>query len=220
MQLHTPDPRFTASAGAQANFRLAVKLALAFVVLLWMIHLVSLGLELQRLGIRPREIGGLVGILFAPLLHSDFTHLISNSMPLIVLGAGMLYLYPQAAFRVLLAVWLGTGLLVWLLARPAIHIGASGLIYGLFAYVFLAGLIRRDLRALAAALLVFFLYGSLAWGVLPLRAGVSWETHLIAALIGVLAAVRFRHLDQPPRKRYAWEDEEERDEYEDSDGSR
>lgn len=217
MQLHTPDPRFTGSERARANFHLAFGLALGFVALLWVIHLVSLGPELQRFGIRPREPAGLVGLLFAPLLHGDFSHLIANSMPLVVLGTGMLYLYPQAAFRVLLGVWLGTGVLVWLLARPALHIGASGLVYGLFAYIFLAGLIRRDLRALAAAMLVFFLYGSLAWGVLPLRAGVSWETHLIAAVIGLLAAVYYRRLDIPPRKRYAWEDEEEGED-EDRDG--
>ncbi|HUF20040.1 MAG TPA: rhomboid family intramembrane serine protease, partial [Burkholderiales bacterium] len=98
--------------------------------------------------------------------------------------------------------------LVWLFGRAAIHVGASGLVYGLVAYIFFAGVLRRDRRAVAASMLVFFLYGSLAWGVLPIEPGVSWETHLAAALIGVALAFAFRHLDIPPRRRYTWEEEE------------
>jgi membrane associated rhomboid family serine protease len=81
------------------------------------------------------------------------------------------------------------------------------LVYGLVSYIFVAGLIRRDRRAIAACLLVCFMYGSLVWGVLPLERGVSWETHLAAALIGVPMAIMLRHTDIPPRKRYSWEDE-------------
>jgi membrane associated rhomboid family serine protease len=73
--------------------------------------------------------------------------------------------------------------------------------------MFVAGLLRRDRRAIAASLLVVFMYGSLAWGVLPIQPGVSWETHLSAAVIGVLLALVLRKLDVPPRKRYTWEDE-------------
>ena len=93
------------------------------------------------------------------------------------------------------------------------HVGASGMVYGLAGYIFLAGVIRRDTRAIAASLLVCFLYGTLVWGVLPIKAGVSWETHLAAALIGLVLAITLRRLDIPPRKRYAWEDE--KDEFED-----
>ncbi|UCF76379.1 MAG: rhomboid family intramembrane serine protease, partial [Betaproteobacteria bacterium] len=89
----------------------------------------------------------------------------------------------------------------------SVHIGASGLVYGLVSYIFAAGVIRRDRRAIAASMLVYFLYGTLVWGVLPIRAGVSWETHLAAALIGLAMAIAFRHVDIPPRKRYDWEDE-------------
>ena len=111
------------------------------------------------------------------------------------------------------AVYLGPGIAVWLFARASVHVGASGLVYGLVSYIFVAGVIRRDRRAIAASLLVSFLYGSLAWGVLPIEPGVSWETHLAAALIGLVLAIALRRLDIPPRKRYAWEDEN--DEYED-----
>jgi membrane associated rhomboid family serine protease len=88
-----------------------------------------------------------------------------------------------------------------------VHLGASGLVYGLVSYVFVAGLIRRDRRAIAASLLVVLMYGSLAWGVLPIQPGVSWETHLSAAVIGGLLALLLRKLDIPPRKRYVWEDQ-------------
>ncbi|MEX0957964.1 MAG: rhomboid family intramembrane serine protease [Burkholderiales bacterium] len=211
MQIHVPDPSFTSSEHARHNFQLAVKLSVGFVAAIWCIHLLNWGLDLGlgHFGVRPREAFGLSGILFAPLLHGGFSHLISNSLPLLVLGVGMLYLYPNSSVTVLPAVFLGPGALTWLFGREAIHIGASGLVYGLVSYIFFAGVIRRDRRAIAASMLVFFLYGSLAWGVLPIEPGVSWETHLFAALIGVALAFVLRNRDIPPRRRYAWEDEED-----------
>ena len=215
MQIHTPDPSYTSSERARANFRLAIKITLGFVALIWFVQLLNWGLDLglERFGIRPRQLGGLPGILLAPLLHGGFSHLFANSLPLLVLGTVMLHLYPNSALKVIPAVYLGPGIAVWLFARASIHLGASGLIYGLVTYIFVAGLIRRDRRAIAASLLVCFLYGALAWGVLPIQPGVSWETHLAVALIGLALAIALRHLDIPPRKRYAWEDE--KDELED-----
>lgn len=211
MQIDIPDPAYTTSERARANFRLAFKIALGFVVLIWLIDILNwaLDLELQRFGVRPRQFAGLPGILLAPLLHGGPVHLIANSLPLLVLGTGMLYLYPNSVLKVLPAVYLGPGIAVWLLAKASTnHVGASGLVYGLVGYIFVAGIIRRDQRAIAASLLVCFLYGTLVWGVLPIQSGVSWETHLTAGLIGVLLAIALRNLDIPPRKRYSWEDEE------------
>jgi membrane associated rhomboid family serine protease len=94
---------------------------------------------------------------------------------------------------------------VWLFGRDSVHFGASGLVYGLVSYIFVAGVLRRDRRAVAASLVVCFMYGYLAYGVLPTQPGVSWETHLAAAFIGVGYAIALRRLDVPPRKRYAWE---------------
>src|ERR1700704_5562626 len=210
MQVHIPDPDYTSSERARANFRLAAKIALGFVVLLWLIQLLNggLDLELQRFGVHPREFAGLPGILLAPLLHGGFAHLLTNTLPLLVLGTGMLYLYPGSAFKVIPAVYLGPGIAVWLFAKASsVHVGASGLVYGLVSYIFVAGVIRRDRRAIAASLLVAFLYGSLMWGVLPIEPGVSWETHLAAAMIGLALAIALRQLDVPPHKRYDWEDE-------------
>ena len=219
MQIHIPDPDYTSSEQARANFRLAIKIALGFVALIWCIQLLNWGLDLglERFGVRPRQLAGLPGILLAPVLHGGFSHLFANSLPLLVLGTVMLHLYPNSALKVIPAIYLGPGIAVWLFARVSVHLGASGLVYGLVSYIFMAGLIRRDTRAIAASLLVCLLYGALAWGVLPIEPGVSWETHLAAALIGLALAIALRRLDIPPRKRYAWEDE--KDEYEDDQSS-
>jgi len=214
MQVHVPDPSFTDSASTRANFRRAAKFALVFVAAIVAIHVVNwlFDLDLQRFGIHPRQPDGLPGILLAPLLHGDFGHLVSNVLPLLVVGTAMLHLYPDAARIVLPVIYVGPGIAVWFFGRDSIHIGASGLVYGLVTYVFVAGLLRRDRRAIAASLLVSFMYGALVWGVLPIRLGVSWETHLAAAVLGVVLALLLRGRDIPPRRRYAWEGEPEPDE--------
>ena len=211
MDIDQPDLVAIKAARARTNFRLAVRISFGFVVVLWLVHLLILGLDLgpENFGVRPRQWVGLLGIVFAPLIHGDFAHLFSNSLPLIVAGTTMLYLYPQSSLRVLPAVYLGPGVAVWLFAEGSSHVGASGLVYGLVGYIFVAGLIRRDRRAIAASLLVSFMYGALVWGVLPIKLGVSWETHLAAALIGVALAIALKNLDVPPRRRYSWEDEVE-----------
>ena len=210
MQFDPLDPAYTSSERSRAHFRLAARISLGFLALVWLINLAQWGLDLppDPFGIRPREWSGLPGIVFAPLVHGSFEHLVSNTPPLLVLGTAMLFLYPNSALRVVPAVYLGTGLAVWLFARPSVHFGASGLVYGLASYVFVAGLLRRDRRAIAASLLVWFMYGSLAWGVFPIQEGVSWETHLAAALIGVASAFALRRLDVPPRRHYEWEGQE------------
>ena len=209
MQFHLPDPAFTGSEQNRAHFRLAVKLAFGFVALIWLVHLMNWGLDLdpEPFGIRPRQLSGLPGILLAPLAHGGFDHLIANTLPLLVVGTAMLFLYPNATPKVLPLIYLGPGLAVWLFGRDSVHLGASGLVYGLVSYVFVAGLLRRDRRAIAASLVVCFMYGSLVWGVFPIRLQMSWETHLAAALIGAAMAIALRRLDVPPRKRYAWDDE-------------
>jgi membrane associated rhomboid family serine protease len=210
MEIHTPDPAFTSSSRSRANFRLAVKIVSGFVALLWLIQVLSSALDVgpADFGVRPRQLAGLPGILLAPLVHGGFAHLFANTLPLLVSGTAMLYLYPRSSLRVLPAVYVGPGIAVWLFGRASSHVGASGLVYGLVAYILVAGVIRRDRRAIAASLLVCFLYGALVWGVLPLEPGVSWETHLAAAAIGVVLALALRQLDIPPRNRYTWEDEE------------
>jgi membrane associated rhomboid family serine protease len=209
MHLDVPDPAYTGSLPSRALFRVALRIAFGFVALLWIIELATWMWDLDPAlsGVRPRQLDGLPGIVFAPLVHAGVEHLLANSAPLLVLITTMVFLYPRSAIRTLPAVWLGTGLAVWLFGRESIHLGASGLVYGLASYVLVAGVLRRDTRAIAAALVVWFMYGSLVWGALPTPLAVSWETHLAAALVGVALAVALRHLDRPPRKRYDWERE-------------
>jgi membrane associated rhomboid family serine protease len=206
-----PDPARAESERARANFRLATRISLGFVALIWLIELLNwaLGLSPGVFGVRPRQWAGLPGILVAPLMHAGFAHLIANTPPLLIAGTAMLYLYPASALRVLPAIYLGPGLAVWLFARGGVHLGASGLVYGLVSYIFFAGLIRRDRRAIAASMLVAFMYGALVWRILPIERGISWETHLAAALIGVALAIALRRFDVPARRRYSWEDEKD-----------
>jgi len=214
MQFRMPDPEYTASARSRANFLLAFRIVLGFVVVMWSVFFFDQLVELRliRFGLRPRDGAGLLGVVTTPLLHYDFRHLASNTLPLLVGGTMLLFLYPNAALRVLPALYFGSGLLAWTFARASVHIGASGLIYGLLAFVFVSGVLRRDLRSIGAALLVWFLYGSMLWGILPGRPDMSWELHASGMLIGLAMAVRYRHFDHPPMKRYAWEDEPEPEE--------
>jgi membrane associated rhomboid family serine protease len=210
MALGKPDPRFTHSRRAQSNFRLALRISLVFTGILWSILIVdsAFGLGLGRFGLRPGSAPGLVGVVTAPLLHGGFEHLLSNTLPLVISMTATLYLYPRSAVRVIPVIWLGSGLLAWFIGRNSLHYGASGLIYGLLAYVFISGLLRRDMRSIAVSLLVGFLYGSMVWGVLPIRPHMSWEMHLSGAVIGAVLAFVYGKWDRIPLVRYEWEDDD------------
>jgi membrane associated rhomboid family serine protease len=210
MDFPVPDPRYTHTEQARAHFHLAARLAFGFVALIWLVYLMNWAFDVDPdpFGIRPRQLAGIAGIFFAPLVHSGFAHIAANTLPLLVLGTAMLFLYPVSALRVLPVIYFAPGIVVWLFGRGAVHLGASGLIYGLVAYIFVAGLLRADRRAIAASLVVAFMYGSLTLGLLPTPPEVSWETHLSAAVIGVLLALWLRRLDVVPPKRYHWEDDD------------
>jgi membrane associated rhomboid family serine protease len=164
-------------------------------------------MRLYKLGVYPREFSGLVGILTAPLIHADFSHLISNSFTLFILFFGVIYFYRNSVFQVFIIIYIVDGILVWLTARSSYHIGASGLIYGFASFLFFSGVFRKDKRSIALSLLIVFLYGSLVWGVLPVEPGVSFESHLFGAITGLICAFIFRKNDPP--KKYSWEKEEE-----------
>ncbi len=213
MQLRVPDPDYAASKSAQSSFKLALKLTFGFVALLWLIHFfqVVTGLSLVQLGLQPRDLGGLTGLIFTPLLHGNFEHLMSNSMPLFIGGVAILFLYPNSALRVLPLLYVGSSALAWTFARPSIHIGASGLVYGMLTYVFVAGVLRRDVRSVGVSLMIWFLYGSMVWGVFPVAPRMSWELHATGLVLGVVLAWLYRDWDQPPLKTYEWEDEDEQE---------
>ncbi|HEY7873108.1 MAG TPA: rhomboid family intramembrane serine protease [Rudaea sp.] len=169
-----------------------------------------LGWDMDDLGIRPRDVHGLIGILTAPFVHASFEHLMSNTLPMGLLAALALYAYPRATRLALPFVWIVSGIGVWLWARPSIHVGISGIAHGLMFFLFFMGLLRRDRLAIAIALTVFFLYGGMVMTVLPRDPQVSFEYHLFGAIAGLIAAFLWHQRDpQPPRKRYSWEIEED-----------
>jgi membrane associated rhomboid family serine protease len=187
-------------------------LSAAFVVGLWLIEAAQLllGVDLTPFGVYPRQLQGLEGILLAPLIHGSLSHLSANSPPLLLLGTMLLYAYPRAARILIPSVYLGSGLGVWLFARSAYHIGASGLTFGLLAFLLTIGILRWDKRAIALSLAVSFLYGSMLWGIFPTRENISFESHLSGALIGLILAFVLKRLDPSlPEKRFSWEDEDE-----------
>ncbi len=168
------------------------------VAVLWIVFAFDhvFGLDLYRHGVLPRRIEGLWGIVISPFVHGSWDHLISNSAPILILGWLLVYFYPRAAWRVVLACWAMGGLWVWTTARDSYHIGASGIIYGLAAFLFFSGVFRKRVALMAVSLIVVFLYGSMVWGVLPLRDEVSFESHLFGAIAGVLMAWFYRKV--PP----------------------
>jgi len=194
------------------DLRRSAAVAGGFVGLLWLVWLADafFSLHLYRFGVHPRDMGGLPGILLAPLIHGSFAHLFANTLPLFILGTALLYGYPRAARVALPLIYLGAGLGTWLFARASYHVGASGLTHGMMLFVFVIGVLRRDRPSIALSLLVFFLYGGMIWGVFPQDPKVSYETHFFGALMGVALAFLLRNRDpRPPERRYDWEDEAE-----------
>ncbi len=210
MYIQRHDPSQFDLGKDRKSFRLALKLALASALVLWSVTLIAqlFDLNLVYLGVYPRSISGLLGVLFAPLIHSGWSHLFSNTLPLIVGLLTALYTYPNASMRALPIIYFGSSALAWTFARPSYHIGASGFIFGILAFVFVSGILRRDMRAMAVSMIIWFMYASMIWGVLPIREGTSWEMHLAGAIIGVLVAIKYRLFDTLAVKKYSWEDEE------------
>lgn len=189
-------------------------LTASFTAALWLIKIteVMLSASFIEYGIYPGQTGGLAGILWAPLIHSSFSHLFANTAPLLVLGTALIYGYPRSARIVIPAVYFGTGLGVWLFAREAFHVGASGLTFGFMFFVFTVGVLRWDKRATSLSLVVFFLYGGMIWGIFPSQPDISFESHFFAAVIGITLAVLLKNHDPyPAEKQYSWEQEEEID---------
>lgn len=200
------------------NNRLYDSLIIPFrlIAVLWIIHLIQyiLPFNFGYLGIYPGEFWGMRGILFAPLIHSDWGHLLSNTPPLFALSAIIMYFYRRVALPSFVMIYLLTGLGVWLFGREVFHIGASGVIYGLVSFVFWNGIFRRNLKSIVLALIVVFYYGSMFAGILPGQEGISWESHLIGGIVGILVSYWFKEVIEKDEQKtvYSWELEPEKKE--------
>ncbi len=200
-------------------YALAIPVVLLFIM--WVVKFVeySFDISFANYGNYPLDIKGLAGIVLMPFIHGSWDHLMANSVSFLVLSTALFYFYNNISARVLFGIWILSGIWVWFGGRPSWHIGASGIIYGLSSFLFVSGIIRKDKRLAALALIVTFLYGSLIWGVFPdfypKEKHISWEGHLGGAIAGIIMAIYYRN-SGPKQKQFSWEIEDE-DEIEDDD---
>lgn len=176
------------------------------------------GIHLGRtFGLMPGSIPGLKGILFSPLLHSQegWGHILSNTPPLFILTSMVLFFYPRVGKKAFWTIYLLAGIFLWIfgiftrLGQYDYHIGASGVIYGLVAFIFWSGVFRKNVKSIALALIVLFFYGSLVFGIFPGKSGVSWEGHLMGVVAGILTAFWYKSSieEDEMRKIPSWEKE-------------
>ncbi len=172
------------------------------VFLIWLVYFIEIrfGDNFNEYGIYPQTLLGLRGIIFSPFLHGSIEHLLSNSIPLLVMLASLFYFYEGIATKVLLWGIFLTGFLTWTFARPSYHIGASGVVYFLVSFIFFSGVFRKYYRLAAVSLIVVFLYGSTVWYIFPIEEQISWEGHLSGFLVGFVFAFIFRKTGPQPEK--------------------
>ncbi|MFY0603626.1 MAG: rhomboid family intramembrane serine protease [Flavobacteriaceae bacterium] len=178
------------------NHNLSVfKLPIVFVITIWFIYWVEInyGFNFNKYGVFPRTVSGIKGVFLTHFIHSDTSHLFNNSIPIFVLMSALFTFYKEVAYKVLIIGGILTGFLTWIIAREAYHIGASGIVYLLFSFIFFSGIIRKHYRLIAISLIVIFLYGSMIWYVLPIKEGMSWEGHLSGFLIGLIFGFLYKN---------------------------
>ena len=165
------------------------------ILTIWFVYFIEIkfGFNFNKLGILPRDFKGLRGILFSPFIHSNTSHLYNNSVPLFVLLASLFYFYREVSIKVLLYGIFFSGLISWIIGRESYHIGASGVIYLLFSFIFFSGIIRKHYRLIAMSLVIIFLYGSMIWLILPTEDRISWEGHLSGFIIGLLLSFIYKN---------------------------
>ncbi len=213
--MFSDNSREAASSPPQQHLFDTLRFPAGLTAILWIVHtyLFLSNTDPGNYGIFPRRLWGLRGVITAPLVHASWEHLMSNTVPLFVLTALTLYFYRRVAMRAFWLIYLGTGTLVWLLGRAVIHIGASGIVYGLVAFLFWNGIFRRSLRSIILALIVLIFYSGMFAGILPDQEGISWESHLLGSFSGIFAAFWFKEEleDEEIERPEPWTaDEEER----------
>ncbi|MBL4662728.1 MAG: rhomboid family intramembrane serine protease [Flavobacteriaceae bacterium] len=182
---------------------------LLFVILIWLAFWIDLrfNFRFSKWGIYPMKVEGLKGVLFAPFIHGSLKHLFNNSIPLFALSAALFFFYRNLRWKVLFWGTLLTGLLTWVIARPAMHIGASGVVYMLVAFLFFKGIISRRYQLIAISMIVVFVYGGLLRYLFPVDPKISWEGHLSGFIIGLILAFVLKQ-QSVENKKYAWEQDD------------
>ena len=181
-----------------------------FLFIMWTIKIIEYNFNVSfvNLGVSPLKLSGLKGLIFSPFIHKDFTHLLNNSYPIIILGGMLFAFYKKIAIQLFLWLFFISGFWLWIIGRPSFHIGASGIIYALASFLFVSGIIRKNPRLSSVSMIIIFLYGSMIWGILPTKEPISWEGHLSGFFAGILVAIFYKD-EGPQRKRYQWEIDEE-----------
>jgi membrane associated rhomboid family serine protease len=181
----------------------------SFVVILWLVRLFEyeFQLDFSPWGILPLTLKGSWGIICSPLIHANFEHLAANSLPLFILAFSLFFFYRNSSYIIFILIYLFSGFFVWLFGRDAIHIGASGVIYGLAGFLFMSGIISFNVRLLTVSLIVALIYGGMFWGIFPIKPGISWESHLWGGISGFGLALFFRK-SAPPNQRDQEEEED------------
>ncbi len=203
-----PDPPSPELEKAEKRiFKVSLLIPALFVVFFWLVKIVesAMSYRLYFHGVYPRTTEGLSGIVLSPFIHGDFSHLANNSATFMVLGTALFFFYRKLALRIFSLNYFMSGAILWLIGRESWHIGASGVIYGMAAFLFLSGLFRHDMRLLTISLIITFLYGSMFWGLLPIDPRISWDGHLAGACSGTLLSLWYRN-QGPPRKKFDWEE--------------
>lgn len=179
------------------------------VLSIWTVFWIELKfkINLNDLGIYPRSLKGLRGIVFSPFIHGSLQHLYNNTIPLAILTASLFYFYKEVAIKVLVIGVIGAGLFTWIIGRPSFHIGASGIIYLLASFIFFKGIFTKYYRLVALSLMIVFVYGGLLWYIFPIKDGISWEGHLGGFVCGLLLAALLKS-KIPVTQKYKWEEED------------
>jgi len=185
-----------------------IGLPLFFVLFLWFVYWLEIRFDFDFIehGVYPRTFSGLQGVIFSPFIHSDLEHLYNNSIPLLVLLAALQFFYVKQSFTVIFYGIIFSGLITWLIGRQNYHIGASGLIYVLFAFIFFKGIFTKYYRLVALSLTVIMIYGGMVWYVFPkVDDTVSWEGHLAGLITGFVLAILHQTPEFKKVPKYDWE---------------
>ena len=193
---------------------LAASFPLFLLFVLYTLKILEAGMDwdFTRLGVYPLQKRGVFGIFAHPLIHGSFRHLLANTLPLFFLSWCLFYFYRHIASYIFFTIWIGCGIITFLIGKPGWHVGASGIIYGLAFFLFFSGILRKHVPLVAISLLITFLYGGLVWNMFPqfAKSTTSWEGHLGGAIAGTICAAAFRRYG-PQRPEPFAEEEEEND---------